>query len=131
MEIIAEQNSKKCFVKGKRYGRPISDCFFTLGMSIFETLVLSKLFYDVNAQPNLFHRSFFNKMKNSPKDFSFDLYAYYLAKKERYKIIRFPVFFGRRIHGHSVWNFGFISRARFIKRTIKFTSELKKSLRKT
>ena len=72
---------EKIYIKGKRYGRPIIDKLVnTLGMSIFETLMLGKIMYDINAQPNIFNKSLLEKMKNPPKDFSFDLYVYYIAK---------------------------------------------------
>jgi glycosyltransferase involved in cell wall biosynthesis len=129
LKRIKEQaNPRKTYLKGKRYGRPILDSFFTLGMSIIETVYLGKFLYDINAQPNLFHKSFIKLMKDPPKDFSFDLYAYHLARKENYKIIRFPVFFGKRIHGESAWNDGMKARFKFIKRTLKFTFKLKKRL---
>jgi len=123
--------SKKFYVKGKRYGRPLTDKLVnTLGMSIFETIILGKFMYDINAQPNIFHKSLLEKMKNSPKDFSFDLYVYYLVKVHNYKIKRFPVFFGKRIFGESSWNTGWKARIKFIKRTINFSFELKKRLRR-
>ncbi|MDP2925240.1 MAG: glycosyltransferase family 2 protein [Nanoarchaeota archaeon] len=126
--IKSNDNPQKTFIKGKRYGRSFSDRFFTFGMSIFETLVLKKFLYDINAQPNIFHKDFLRLIKNPPEDFSFDLYAYYLAKSNGYIVIRFPVYFGKRLHGHSAWNFGFKSRFKLIKRTINFTFKLKKIL---
>lgn len=127
LELI-QKKGDTTFVKGKRYGRPLADRFFTLGMSLFETASLKKGMYDINAQPNLFHKSFLKLMVDPPKDFSFDLYAYYLAKKHGYEVVRFPVYFGKRIYGHSAWNFGLSSRFKFIMRTMKFTKELKKKL---
>lgn len=126
--IKKQKNAKKSFVKGKRYGRPLFDSFFTFGMSIFETLLLGTFLYDINAQPNFFHKSFLGIMNNPPKDFSFDLYVYHLAKKKKFKTIRFPVHFGERIYGESAWNDGFKARVKFIKRTIKFSLELKKNI---
>ena len=57
---IVEKNGhgEKIYVKGNRKGRPLFDQFFTSGMSIFETLYLGKVLYDVNAQPNVFSREF-------------------------------------------------------------------------
>lgn len=120
---------KKIFVKGKRYGRPFFDRIFTLGMSFFETLLLGKIMYDINAQPTLFHREFFSSWKNPPNDFSIDLYAYFLAKKNNYKIIRFNVFFGKRLFGVSSWNFSIKSKIQFIKRTLNYSFKLKKSIK--
>lgn len=130
LNIIKKQkNPKKFYIKGKRYGRPLYDSFFTLGMSILGTLYLGKLLFDINAQPNLFHKSFLTLMKNPPNDFSFDLYSYYIAKKFKYKIVRFPVYFGKRIYGKSAWNSGINARMKFIKRTLAFTFKLKKQLK--
>ncbi|MBN2368843.1 glycosyltransferase family 2 protein [Candidatus Woesearchaeota archaeon] len=127
--IIKKQKlPEKCFVKGNRKGRPLFDNFFTLGMSIFETIVLGKALYDINAQPNLFHRSFFEKLDNPPNDFSFDLYFYYMAKKLKYRILRFPVDFKSRIHGKSNWNTSIKGKHKFIKRTIDFTFKLRQRL---
>ena len=68
---------------------------------------------------------------NPPDDFSLDLFSYYLAKKYKMKIIRFPVFFPKRIYGESNWNTSLPNKWKFIKRTIRFTSKMKRNLRKT
>ena len=94
-------------------------------MSLFETFLLGKLIYDVNAQPTVFPRKFFNSWINPPKDFSLDLYSYYLAKKNNYKIRRIRVNFLKRISGQSKWNINFVSRIRFILQTIKYSLKLK------
>lgn len=131
LEIMQKQeNKKKIYIKGNRHERPFFDKFFEFGMSIFESIILRTYLYDINAQPNLFHNSFLGLMKNPPNDFSFDLYVYYLAKTSKYKIIRFPVLFPKRIHGESKWNAGdFKSKYKFIKRTLNFSFKLKRFLR--
>ena len=130
LEIIKTQvNPNNAFVKGKRYGRPLVDKLVNgLGMSLFETLMLKTWMYDINAQPNIFHRSFLKNLVNPPKDFAFDLFVYYSAKINGYKIVRFPVHFGKRIFGESAWNTGWKARIKFIKRTMKFTREMKRQL---
>ena len=122
-------NSEDLFVKGRRQGRPLADVFFTVGMSIFETLLLRKFMWDINAQPTMFHRKFFLTWKLPPKDFSLDLYAYYMAKKSRLEVKRFPVVFAERAHGVSSWNVSFISRYHFIKRTLLYSFGLQKRMR--
>lgn len=131
IEILQNQTEpKKSYAKGKRYGRPLMDKLInTWGMSIFETILLGTWMYDINAQPNIFPRALLKEMKSPPIDFSFDLYVYYMAKKRGYKIVRFPVFFGKRLHGVSKWNTGMAARFKFIKRTIAFTFKLKKQLK--
>ena len=119
------QSKPNSFVKGKRYGRGFADSLFTAGMSIFETLLLMRPMKDINAQPTVFSKKFYNQWKNPPLDFSIDLYAYHEAIKLNQSIIRFPVYFGPRMQGNSSWNFGFISRMRFIKRTILYSLKLR------
>jgi glycosyltransferase involved in cell wall biosynthesis len=129
LEIIEEQDfPQMCYVKGDRKGRPFFDQVFTIGMSCFETIYLRTKLWDINAQPNIFHRNFFEGLSDIPNDFSLDLFFLYVAKKNGYKIIRFKVFFPPRLHGDSKWNTGFKSKIKFIKRTIKFSLKLKKEL---
>lgn len=127
--IESKSSPLNIFVKGHRYGRPFFDLFFTWGMSVFETIYMGEVLYDVNAQPNVFHRSFFQKWTNPPHDFALDLYALYMAKKQDIQIIRYPVPFLKRLHGTSKWNTSFSAKWKFIKRTITFSIVLKKRLR--
>ncbi len=126
--IEASATPHNLYVKGTRVGRPLFDRFFTFGMSVFETFYLRCWLYDINAQPNIFPRSFFTAWENPPHDFSFDLYVLYTAKKANLQIKRFTVPFLARQHGHSSWNTGLKSKWKFIKRTIQFSLELKKRL---
>lgn len=124
--IEANKDNEKIFVKGNRKGRPLFDQFFTSGMSLFETLYMGEKLYDVNAQPNVFSKKFFETWENPPKDFALDLYALYMARKAKLQIERFDVIFPERIHGESHWNSGLTAKWKFIKRTIEFSKNLKK-----
>ena len=127
-EKFKKELSPKIFIKGNRLGRPFKDVFFTIGMSIFETILLKNFFWDVNAQPNIFHKNFFNMLEKIPLDFSFDLFFYFNAKKKNLKILRFPVKYPQRKFGVSHWNTDFKNKMKFIKRTIKYSFQLKKEL---
>jgi len=117
------------FVKGRRFGRPLADVVFTLGMSFFETIFLRKPMLDINAQPTIFSLDFFETWIDPPSDFSLDLYVYYHARCKNMKIRRFPVKFDRRVHGVSNWNVNWPSKIKFIKRTIDFSFKLRKNLK--
>ena len=125
--IVQEGECPQLYIKGNRVGRPWFDQFFTVGMSCFETIYLKKILWDINAQPTIFHKNFFAQWQNPPHDFSLDLYALYLAKKQGLTLIRFDVKFPERVHGQSSWNTGLGSKLKLIKRTIQFSSSLKKS----
>lgn len=130
LEIIEnyqkEQGNNRIFVKGKRKGRPLSDVFFTFGMSVFESLYLRQRLNDINGQPNIFPEDFFRTWENAPYDFSLDLYAFYMARKMKLEVKRFHVLFSERIHGNSKWNTGLKSKWEPIKRTMAFSRELKR-----
>lgn len=114
------------FIKGQRTGRALGERFFTAGMGVFETIYLRKRLFDINAQPNIFPKSFYEKWKNPPCDFSLDLYALYMAQVCGLKLQRFPVRFPPRIYGESHWNTGLLEKWKFIKRTIQYSVKLKK-----
>jgi glycosyltransferase involved in cell wall biosynthesis len=126
---LFEKHGLEIFVKGKRYGRPLSDVFFTFGMSIFETLMLGKPMWDINAQPTLFSKAFFETWLVPPHDFSLDLYTYYKAQEHGLRIYRFPVKFGERVHGVSHWNINWAAKRKFIRRTVDFSLQLRKNIK--
>ncbi len=130
LDILEKQKyNKELFIKGRRSGRPLSDSFFTFGMSVFESIFLRKIMFDINAQPTVLSRVFFESWIRPPLDFSLDLYAYYMAKKENLIVKRIPVVFLNREFGHSHWNVDWKSKIKFIKRTLKYSTNLKKEVR--
>ena len=118
------------FVKGRRYGRPLSDVVFSIGMAAFETVLMQTAMQDINAQPTMFSRSFFERWRDPPRDFSLDLFAYYQAKRMDLVIERIPVQFGSRAHGLSHWNVDLGAKLKFIRRTISYSLELRRGLSK-
>ncbi len=118
----------RLYIKGRRRGRSLFDSFFTVCMSVFELLIMKRWLMDINAQPNIFHRSFYDTWEDPPHDFSLDLYAFFMAKKHRLNIKRFDVVFPPRVHGVSHWNHGIQSKIKFIKRTIDFSLKLSRKI---
>lgn len=131
LELLEQQpEPENAYAKGLRQGRGLAENFFTWGMSALETVYLGRRLWDINAQPNIFHRSFFDSWDDPPHDFSLDLYALYLASRRGLILHRFPVLFPERIHGHSHWNVGLAAKWKFIKRTIDFSIKLKRRLKR-
>lgn len=127
----AAADAARLFVKGRRIGRPIADDIFTMGMACFETVLLRQILWDINAQPTMFSRSFFETWTNPPKDFSLDLYAYYQAKRQKLEVKRIPVTFGQRLHGVSSWNISPSAKMKFIRRTLDYSFTLAKNLERS
>ncbi|MDR3362974.1 MAG: glycosyltransferase family 2 protein [Desulfovibrio sp.] len=121
-----ESTPERVYLKGARYARPFADRFFTVGMSALESLLFLCPLWDINAQPNIFHRSFYERWSNPPHDFSLDLYAYATAAGFGLKIMRFPVLFSDREHGLSHWNVNLRARMKFIRRTLEFSVRLRR-----
>lgn len=88
---LVSRHGEEVFIKGRRYGRPLADTLFTTGMSIFETLLLRKPLWDINAQPTMFSRRFFETWEAPPHDFSLDLYAYYQARQCKQMVHLLPL----------------------------------------
>lgn len=128
-DILKGSGQTELYLKGNRKGRPFVDRFFTMGMSAFESIYLKMPLWDINAQPNIFPKPFFESLGSYPDDFSLDLFMYYNAKKKGLTIKRFDVLFLPRIHGMSKWNDEtFKSKWKFIKRTLVFSKSLKRSI---
>jgi glycosyltransferase involved in cell wall biosynthesis len=129
LELVRAKRPASIYVKGRRYGRPLQDVVFTVGMSFFETALLRAPLWDINAQPNIFHRSFYESIvADAPHDFSLDLYFYHEARRMGVPIHRFPVRFGERAHGVSHWNVNWSAKRRFIMRTVEFSLELRRRM---
>ena len=112
--IINESKApENIYVKGLRRNRRLYENIFSFGMSVFESLWLGVFLRDINAQPNLFPKNFFDYWIDPPNDFLLDLYSYALAKKCGYKIKRINVLFKKRIFGKSSWNINWKSKFKF------------------
>ena len=131
LDLFQKHNNPELLVKGFRRNRKMGEAFFSYGMGILSSLALGKRLSEINAQPKLFSRSFFERYeKNAPLDFSLDLYLLYCAKRNG-KIIDFPVYFAKRVAGEAKGGSGssFKVRKKLIKRTFTYIFELKNKLK--
>jgi len=126
-------NGDKIFLKGKRKNRKFIDMFFTFGMEIVTWYALKIYLSDINAQPKIFSRFFYDNylIKDYPNDFSLDLFALYKAKSNGFKILTIPVFFKKRIYGKAKGGGGsWALRIQLVKRTFKYIMQQSKNLSK-
>lgn len=130
LKVIRERGGDDLYVKGRRHGRPLQDVVFTVGMAIFESVLLGTPLWDISAQPNLFPRTFYERVAgNAPHDFSLDLYFYQSARRLGLRMERFPVRFGPRAHGASHWNVNWAAKRRFIMETVGYSIELRRRIK--
>ena len=112
--------SNKCIVKGKRIKRKIMNTFFSNSMSIIASIIFGQKFFEINAQPKIFHRELINYFNDAPKDFSLDLFLLYISKKKFYEVIEQPVIYKKRIAGVAKGGDSFIGKIKLTIRTIKY-----------
>tara|TARA_E500000331_G_C17244811_1_gene708680 strand:- start:517 stop:1236 length:720 start_codon:yes stop_codon:yes gene_type:complete len=126
LEKLLKKNENKIFFKGTRYGRSILSSIFSFFMGLIATILLRDKFYEINAQPTIFSTDLLKKIDNPPKDFSFDTYLYWLAKKNKYFFIRQKVKFPKRVYGQSNWDLGLTSKIKFSFKNLKYILSLMK-----
>tara|TARA_Y100000992_G_scaffold258018_1_gene192043 strand:- start:239 stop:955 length:717 start_codon:yes stop_codon:yes gene_type:complete len=116
--------SENCIIKGKRKNRNLFDYFFTVGMSVITFCLFQIKLNDINAQPKIFKRDFKDKLKEHPKDFSFDLYFLLAAKKQKFKIYEYPVIWNKRYAGEAKGGGTVGLKIKLTMRTLKFMIKL-------
>ncbi|MCC6818431.1 MAG: glycosyltransferase family 2 protein [Bacteroidia bacterium] len=129
-EIYTLANDQNLLVKGFRKNRKLSEALFSYGMGLLASLVLGTRLTEINAQPKLFSKSFFEKFSDkAPYDFSLDLFFLFQAKKHG-TIRDFPVYFAKRVAGVAKGGSGssFKTKWKLIKRSFNYIFELKRQL---
>jgi glycosyltransferase involved in cell wall biosynthesis len=125
------QDDNALLVKGFRKNRRPMEAFFSWGMGLLSSLALGTRLTEINAQPKLFSKSFFDSVEqDAPHDFSLDLYFLYHAKNKG-QIIDFPVYFAKRVAGEAKGGSGSSWKVRWklIKRIFNYIFELRKKVK--
>lgn len=131
-EIYKKTDDEKLLVKGERTNRKLSEAIFSFGMGVLASLALGCRLSEINAQPKLFSRSFFESVEQyAPSDFSLDLYLLYQAKQKG-KIKGFPVLFSKRMAGEAKGGSGSSWKVKWklIRRSFVYIFELRSTLKK-
>ncbi len=128
IKVLDLINKKKnLYVKGQRRNRSFLDNIFTLSMSLICSITFKKIIFDINAQPNIFPKKFFNSWKNPPNHFGLDTYCYCMAIKNNLEIIKFDVFFGKRVAGVAHLN-NLQAKIKYSINAYKYILKLKKNI---
>ena len=126
IEFKKDLSSGKAIIKGLRIKRNLLDSFFTMGMSIFASLIFQRIINDINAQPKIFPKNFVKFMQDYPYDFSLDLYLLIIAKINNYKILNFEVEFKNRLYGEAKGGGSILGKLKLTIRTIIYIFKLRK-----
>lgn len=105
---------ERFYFQGHRTKRSPAEQFFMHGESLFCSVVFQMKLYDVPAMPIIFHRDLLNFMRieEMPDDFSIDIYAHVLARKQGFSEKRVLVEVINRENGKSAWNRGLRSKVK-------------------
>lgn len=125
------QGDNWVLVKGYRKNRRPMEAFFSWGMGILSSIALGTRLTEINAQPKLFSKAFFDSIEeDAPHDFSLDLYFLYYAKKKG-QILDFPVYFAKRVAGEAKGGSGSSWKVRWklMKRIFKYIFELRRKVK--
>lgn len=128
IEFKKDLSSGKAIIKGLRIKRNLLDSFFTVGMSIFASLIFQRIINDINAQPKIFPKNFIKFMQDYPYDFSLDLYLLIIAKINNYKILNFEVEFKNRLYGEAKGGGSILGKLKLTIRTIIYIFKLRKKI---
>lgn len=124
LESLTLEEQKKTIVKGVREGRSGKEIFTSRTFEFLAWVFLGYRFYEINAQPKVFHRALLERCSNPPKDFAFDIYVLFRALKAGYSLKTFLVQFPPRVHGFSNWAKGLKNRTHHIQSMIQYMRAL-------
>lgn len=131
LELYEKGNDEMLLVKGFRRNRKLAEAVFSYGMGLLASFALGTRLTEINAQPKLFSKKFFDRFeKDAPHDFSLDLYFLFNAKKYG-RIMDFPVFFAKRVAGEAKGGSGssFKTRWKLIRRSFNYILELRQKMK--
>ena len=117
-------------VKGSRCNRKFLEKLFSFGMQVWASLILGIPLHEINAQPKVFSRALYEKIKDPPRDFSLDLYLLCLARQKKVRIDEIPVLFNLRLQGEAKGGGGgsFRNRWRLIRNTVDAIKQLRQRI---
>ncbi len=124
---LIDNNPVNTLIKGKRKGRGVFDVTFTLGMEAMVRIVLHQKLSDINAQPKVFNREFYETSLKSkaPSDFSLDLFLLLQGLRAGQNILEFPVHFHPRSAGEAKGGGSLRTKLTLTRRTLKYILELR------
>jgi hypothetical protein len=94
-------------LKATRSGRPMMDKLKTFIVGILTSAYFRKNLMDSGGTPTLVSERIASRFLQGPNDYSFEAFFLYMARSEKFSVIRVPVVYGSRLFGKSHWQSGF------------------------
>ena len=107
------------FAKAKRIDRKKIDQLKTLIAGGVQSIILRTNMLDTGGTPTVCEKSFLLSLNNPPKDFVFESFTLFVARRQRMQIIRPAVPYGQRLYGVSHWQRGIRSEIQLMRKIIR------------
>lgn len=104
--------AKYQMIKARRVNRDRKAALKTLILGVVQSAILSKNMLDSGGTPTICRKDFIKSLRSAPKDYVFESYVLFQARKREYKIFRPKLSYRKRIYGSSHWQRGFLSEMR-------------------
>lgn len=131
LDVYDSAHDDMLMVKGARKNRKISEAVFSYGMGLIASVALGKRLTEINAQPKLFSKRFFQMVEQAaPNDFALDTYLLFKAR-ELGRVIEIPVFFAKRVAGEAKGGSGssWKTRWKLIRRCYSYIWKLRREMK--
>ena len=116
LDLVSLSHSET-FIKAHRVNRPLIDRLKTMIASVVQTIVAGTPMVDTGGTPSAIHRTstLWDEIARAPRDYMFDSYMLFAAKRLQIKVERPPVLYHQRLIGSSHWQSGFAAEASLMK----------------
>jgi len=117
---VVKNSNPTTFVKAQRVARPIIDTLKTKSASFLQSLVAGTPMSDTGGTPSAVHISsqLVSVLEHAPKDYLFDSYVLFHAKKMGLRVERPPVPYHKRLIGESHWQSGLLAELKLMIRLV-------------
>ncbi|MBT6036083.1 MAG: glycosyltransferase family 2 protein [Kordiimonadaceae bacterium] len=119
-EFRREESQETIFGKGHRVNNRGNSSILTNVQTLLARLILGHRMVEINAQPKMFHKTFYKTWKAPPKGYELDIYAYFHALRQGLNVISIDVHFLDRQEGESKWAYSLLSRLTAITKNIVY-----------
>ena len=96
-------------IKASRISRSRAAHTKTTILGIAQSVLLRTLMFDAGGTPTICSKQFISSLPNPPKDYAFESYVLFKARRAKMKVIRPPIRYTARRFGTSHWQAGLAS----------------------
>ena len=124
-EFSRSKNQDTVFGKGNRVTDRGNASVLTNVQTLLAQLILGHQMVEINAQPKMFHKTFYKTWQAPPKGYELDIYAYFQALRQGLNLVSIDVDFLDRQEGESKWAYSIFSRLTAMAKNLIYLFQLR------